>query len=154
MCVCDQTTKNRRVQKMVRGRPSMNNPCAFIQQILPSDPMKVGLSGCIQQLVLLGNTGRLLMESFSSWGFGWVKSRKFSEENEKQFKGLKNNWSLFPWASTKREGWVSYLLNWFEPHTRTGTHTRDLQIPRPASTHSVGPSPLLHLEEQKCRTFW
>ena len=39
-------------------------------------------------------------------------------------------------------------------HTHRGTHTQELQIPCSASTRLVGPSPLLRLEEQKCRTFW
>lgn len=49
---------------MLRGRTSTNIPCAFSWQILPSDLMRVGLSGCIQQFVFLGDTGETVDRAF------------------------------------------------------------------------------------------
>lgn len=151
MCLCDETTKNRKVQEMFRGRPSTNNLYDFIQQILPLDLMKVELFGCIQQLVLLGDTGKFLKESLSSWGFGLVRNWKYKGENEKRFRGLKMAKACFHEHPQKREGWVSCSLI-LATHTHRHTYPSSANSPPclnplggPLSTAASGRTKTSHI---------
>lgn len=103
--------------------------------MLPSDLTKVDLFGYIQQLALLGDTGKFLKGSLSSWEFGLVRSWKLKGENEKQFRGLKKAKACFREHPQKGEGWVSSSLILA---TRTHRHTYPRSANSPPCLNPLG----------------